>query len=275
MNDDRGMDAAPGDRAAMDLATVFGFLLAWGAVIYSMWHCTEGHLDAYFKPGEIFLVFGGSLGAALLSMPLHVITGMVGYIKKFTFNKESHIEHIIKEMVQYAETARRDGVLALESVAREAPDAFLRRGLQLTIDGTDPEIIERILRIEIEAMVERHKHGKHLFGTLAKFGPGFGLMATLIAQVAMFRSLGGDASVIGAALAVALTGTLYGCMLQNLVAGPIAEKLAIRSHEEAFAKEIILQGVLSIQAGNNPRVVEMQLLSFLSSKQQEALPKAA
>ena len=129
----------------------------------------------------------------------------------------------------------------------------------MTIDGTDPEIIERILRIEIDAMVERHKHGKHLFGTLAKFGPGFGLMATLIAQVAMFRNLAGDAGVIGQALAIALTGTLYGCMLQNLVAGPISEKLALRSAEEAFAKEIILQGVLSIQAGNNPRVVEMQL----------------
>jgi chemotaxis protein MotA len=91
----------------------------------------------------------------------------------------------------------------------------------------------------------------------------------------MFKSLGGDASVIGAALAIALTGTLYGCMLQNLVAGPIAEKLALRSQEEVFAKEIIMQGVLSIQAGNNPRVVEMQLLSFLSAKQQAAMPKAA
>jgi chemotaxis protein MotA len=124
-------------------------------------------------------------------------------------------------------------------------------------------------------MTERHKHGKHFFGTMAKFGPGFGLMATLIAQVAMFRNLGGDASVIGKALAIALVGTLYGCMLQNLVAGPVAEKLAMRSHEEIFAKEIILQGVLSIQAGNNPRVVEMQLLSFLSSRQQSAMPKAA
>jgi chemotaxis protein MotA len=259
----------------MDLATVFGLLLAWGAVLYSMFHCSEGYMGAYFKPAEIFLVLGGSIGAAMLSMPLHTITGAVGFLKKFIFNKEMHVEHVIKELVNYAETARRDGVLALESVAREAPDPFLRRGLQLTIDGTDPEIIERIMRIEIDAMVERHKHGKHLFGTLAKFGPGFGLMATLIAQVAMFRNLGGDASVIGAALAVALTGTLYGCMLQNLLAGPIAEKLALRSHEEAFAKEIILQGVLSIQAGNNPRVVEMQLLSFLSSRQQESMPKAA
>ena len=259
----------------MDLATLFGVLLAWGAVLFSMWHVTEGAMGAYLKPPEMFLVFGGSLGAALLSMPLHNITGAFNYLKKWVLNKDAHIEHIIKEMVQYAETARRDGVLALESVAREAPDAFLRRGLQLTIDGTDPEIIERILRIEIDAMTERHKHGKHFFHTLAKFGPGFGLMATLIAQVAMFRSLGGDAGTIGAALAVALTGTLYGCMLQNLIAGPIAEKLASRSAEEAFAKEIMLQGVLSIQAGNNPRVVEMQLLSFLSTKQQDAMPKAA
>jgi chemotaxis protein MotA len=259
----------------MDLATLFGFLLAWGAVLFSMYHCTEGEMGAYFKPPELFLVGGGALGAAMLSMPLHSVTGIVNYLKKVIFDKHAHIEHIIKEMVTYAETARRDGVLALESVAREAPDPFLRRGLQLTIDGTDPEIIERIMRIEIDSMIERHKHGKHFFGTLAKFGPGFGLMATLIAQVAMFRSLGGDASVIGAALAVALTGTLYGCMLQNLVAGPLSEKLAIKSHEEAFVKEIVLQGVLAIQAGNNPRVVEMQLLSFLSTKQQAAIPKAA
>jgi len=259
----------------MDLATLIGLLLAWGAVLFSMFHASEGAMGAYFKPPEIFLVLGGSIGAAMLSMPLHAITGTVSYLKKWMFNKQAHIEHVIKEMVQYAETARRDGVLALETVAREAPDAFLRRGLQLTIDGTDPEIIERILRIEIESMTERHKHGKHLFGTLAKFGPGFGLMATLIAQVAMFRNLNGDAGTIGMALAIALTGTLYGCILQNLVAGPIAEKLGMRSHEEAFAKEIILQGVLSIQAGNNPRVVEMQLMSFLSSKQQAAIPKAA
>ncbi len=259
----------------MDLATVIGLVVAWGAVVFSMFHASEGHLESYFKPGELFLVFGGSLGASLLSMPLHTITSTVGYMKKWILNKEAHIEHVIKEMVQYAETARRDGVLALETVAREAPDAFLRRGLQLTIDGTDPELIERILRIEVEAMAERHKHGKHLFGTLAKFGPGFGLMATLIAQVAMFRHLDGDAAVIGKALAIALTGTLYGCILQNLVAGPISEKLGLRSQEEIFAKEIILQGVLSIQAGNNPRVVEMQLLSFLSTKQQASIPKAA
>ncbi len=259
----------------MDIATLIGYVLAWGALLYGMNHASHGELGAYLKPGEILLVGGCALGAAFLSMPLHAIISALASVKKIFFSKEAHIEHLIKEMVQYAETARRDGVLALESVAREAPDPFLRRGLQLTIDGTDPEIIERIMRIEVEAMLERHKHGKHFWGMLAKFGPGCGLIACLSAQVAMFRNLDGDAAVIGAALAVALVGTLYGALLQNLVAGPIAEKLGLKSREEAFSKEIILQGVLSIQAGNNPRVVEMQLLSFLSSKQQTAMAKAA
>jgi chemotaxis protein MotA len=259
----------------MDLATLIGFVLAWGALLFGMFHATHGHLNAYVNPAELMLVAGCAIGATMVSMPLHSVMGALGATKKLLFSKEVHTQHVIKEMVEFAEVARRDGVLALEAASREAPDPFLRRGLQLTIDGTDPEIIERIMRIEIDAMTERHKHGKHFFHTMAKFGPGFGLMATLIAQVAMFRNLGGDASVIGQALAIALTGTLYGCILQNLVAGPVAEKLSIRSQEEIFVKEIILQGILSIQAGNNPRVVEMQLLSFLSSRQQAALPKAA
>jgi len=259
----------------MDLATLFGLLIGWGALFYGAWHASHGALGAYLKPAEILLVGGCALGAAIMSMPMHSIMSALASFKKYLFSKEQHVEHLIKEMVEYAETARRDGVLALETVAREAADPFLRRGLQLTIDGTDPEIIERIMRIEIESMAERHKHGKHFFGMLAKFGPGCGLVACLMAQVAMFKNLDGDAAVIGAALAVALTGTLYGALLQNLIAGPIAEKLGLRSKEEIFAKEIVLQGVLAIQAGNNPRVVEMQLMSFLSAKQQATIPKAA
>jgi chemotaxis protein MotA len=259
----------------MDLATIIGYLLAWGALAYGIFHATHGDFSPYIVPAELFLVFGCALGAAMASMPLHSVISAFGSLKKMVFSKDAHVQHLIKEMVQYAETARRDGVLALESVAREAPDPFLRRGLQLTIDGTDPEIIERIMRIEVESMLERHKHGKHFWGMIAKFGPGCGLIACLVAQVSMFQNLGGDASAVGKALAGAICGTLYGALMQNILAGPIAEKLGLKSKEEAFAKEIILQGVLSIQAGNNPRVVEMQLMSFLSSAQQAAMPKAA
>lgn len=259
----------------MDLATVIGYAVAWGCLAFGIWHASGGAFGSYINIYEVAVVGGCAVGATIASMPLHAVTGALAAVKKMLFSKESHIEHLITEMVSYAETARRDGVLALESVAREAPDPFLRRGLQLTIDGTDPEIIERIMRIEVEAMLERHKHGKHFWASIAKFGPGCGLVACLCAQVAMFSHLDGDAAVIGHALSGALTGTLYGALVQNLIAGPIAEKLGLKSKEEAFSKEIILQGVLSIQAGNNPRVVEMQLLSFLSSKQQAAMPKAA
>lgn len=259
----------------MDLATLIGYALAWAALTWGAYHTSHGALSAYLKSGEAIMVGGCAFGAAFMSMPLHSVLAAFNSVKKAFFSKEVHVEHLIKQIVSYAETARRDGVLALESVAREAPDPFLRRGLQLTIDGTDPEVIERIMRIEIEAMSERHRHGRHFWGMIAKFGPGCGLIACLTAQVAMFRNLAGDAAVVGAALAVALVGTLYGAMLQNIIAGPIAEKLGLKSREEMFIKEIILQGVLSIQAGNNPRVVEMQLLSFLSNKQQQALPKAA
>jgi chemotaxis protein MotA len=259
----------------VDLATLIGYVMAWAMLLYGMHHATHGHLAAFFNPAELLLVIGCALGATMASMPLHAVMGALSSTKKMLFAKETHVEHLIKEMVNYAETARRDGVLALESVAREAPDPFLRRGLQLTIDGTDPEIIERIMRIEIDSMVERHKHGKHFWASLAKFGPGCGLIACLCAQVGLFQNLDGDAGIIGKALAGALTGTLYGALLQNVAAGPIAEKLGLKSKNEAFTKEIILQGVLSIQAGNNPRVVEMQLMSFLSPKQQSIIPTAA
>ena len=112
----------------MDLATVIGIVLAWGAVIFSMWHASEGALGAYFKPPEMFLVFGGAIGAAMLSMPLHTVTGAVNYLKKWLFNKDAHIEHVIKEMVQYAETARRDGVLALEPWPAKRPMRFSAAG---------------------------------------------------------------------------------------------------------------------------------------------------
>jgi chemotaxis protein MotA len=259
----------------MDLATLIGYVLMWGALAFGMWHATHGKFGYFINPYELLLVMGCAVGAAMASMPFHAVTNAFKCVTKVLFSKPTHADHLIKDLVTYAETARRDGVLALESVARDAPDAFLRRGLQLTIDGTEPEMIERIMRIEIEAMVERHKHGKHFWASVAKFGPGCGLVACLVAQVAMFANLGGDAATIGRALAGALTGTLYGALTQNLLAGPLAEKLGLISKEEAFAKEIILQGVLSIQAGNNPRVVEMQLMSFLSNKQQAAMPKAA
>ena len=259
----------------MDLGTAIGYGVAWGAIGFGMWHVSHGHIGGYVKPTEVILVGGLALGAAIAGTPLHAVKSAMQAFKKMLFAPHISIEHTITEIVSYAETARRDGVLALEEKSKNHPDPFMRRGLQLAIDGTDPEVVERILRIEIDAMTERHKHGKHFFASVAKFGPGCGLLACLVAQIALFKNLDGDAAAIGAALAVALVGTLYGAMIQNIIAGPIAEKLGLLSKEEAFAKEVMMQGLLAIQAGNNPRVVEMQLLSFVTAGKQQQLAKAA
>ena len=259
----------------MDLGTIGGYGLAWGAIGFGMWHVTHGHIDAYIKPTEMILVGGAAVGAAVAGTPLHaILSGLKGF-KKMLFGGHHDVDHAIHEIVEFAEIARRDGVLALEKTSKDHPDPFMRRGLQLTIDGTDPEVVERIMRIEIDAMSERHKHGKHFFAAVAKFGPGCGLLACLVAQIALFRNLDGDPAAIGAALAVALVGTLYGAMIQNLIAGPIAEKLGLLSKEEAFGKEVMMQGLLAIQAGNNPRTVEMQLLSFVTTAKQQAAMKEA
>jgi chemotaxis protein MotA len=201
---------------------------------------------------------------------------------------------IISQIVGFAEVARRDGVLALENSIKTTSDPFLKKGLQLAIDGADPAVIAQVMEIELSSIEERHHHGKKMFETMGKYGPALGLTATLIGQVVMFMNMagpapgeaahgsegghggggGGDQSAaIASALAIALLGTLYGTLWSNLICGPVADKLAIRSKEELFNKQIVIQGILSIQAGDNPRIVESKLLSFLSAAERAHMPQ--
>jgi len=259
----------------MDIATLIGIMISIGAITWAMWEGTHGHLETFYSTEGFVLVLGGSFAAVLLSMPLRAVLDVFGYIKNWLLAREPSLESLIREMLSAAELARRDGVLALEGVVRKQSDPFLKKALMLAVDGTDPEMLEHTLQIEIEALGERHKKGKKFFELMGKYGPGFGLTATLIGQVCMFRNMGGDSSAIGKSLAVALLGTLYGCLICNVICGPIADKLGIRSADEQFRKQMIIVGVKSIQAGDNPRIVELKLHSFLSEKQRKALQKGA
>lgn len=252
----------------MDIATLVGLVFAVGSITWAMYEGTHGHMMAFYSTEGFVLVLGGSLAAVCLSMPQRAILNMFGYLKNWFFAKEAKPHEIIKQMVAYAELARREGVLALEKELEQQKDPFFRQGLQLTIDAMDEATIEKTMGIQIEALAERHKNGKKFFELMGKYGPGFGLTATLIGQVAMFRNMGGDSAAIGKALAVALLGTLYGCLICNVICGPIADKLSIRSAEEQFMMEMVVAGIRSIQAGDNPRVVEMKLKSFLSHREQ-------
>ncbi len=242
----------------MDIATLIGIIVAVGGIVWAMYEQTHGDLGTFYSTEGFVLVLGGSFAAVCLSMPLKSVLAVFGYTKKWLLGKELPIDNLLKSLVGYAEIARRDGMLALEEALKTQSDPFLKKGLQLAVDGTDPEIIEQTLEIEIEALAERHKAGKKFFELMGKYGPGFGLTATLIGQVAMFKNLGGDSAAIGSALAVALLGTFYGCIICNVICGPIADKLAIRSAEEQFVRQMTMVGIMSIQSGDNPHVVEMK-----------------
>jgi len=257
----------------MDIATIVGIIVAFSGLIWAMYEQSEGQLGTFFSKEAVVVVIAGSAAAGLMSLPMKTIKDIFGILKKWFFAKVPPVNDLVKQMVGYAEVARRDGMLALEDAVKKQPDPFLRKGLQLAIDGTDPEIIEHTLQLEIEALGERHKNGKKFFETVGAYGPGFGLTATLIGQIAMFKNLGTDIKKIGAGLSLALCATLYGCIICNAICGPIANKLGIRSAEEQFIKEMILVGIMSIQAGDNPHVVEMKMLSFLSEKERQTFQK--
>lgn len=275
----------------MDIATIIGFLIACGGIFYAMWHGTHGAFGIFYSTEGFVLVMGGAIGLAIMSMPFHATKELPKYIMKCVFHKEVHAKHLIEQIVQFAEVARRDGVLALENSVKSSDDPFLRKGLQLAIDGADPAVIEQVLNIELSAIEERHHHGKKMFELMGKYGPALGLTATLVGQVVMFKNMaapsGGDshggggggggsqAGAIAQALQIALLGTLYGTVWANLICGPLFDKLSVRSKEELFNKQIIIQGILSIQAGDNPRIVESKLLSFLSAKERAGMATAA
>jgi chemotaxis protein MotA len=277
----------------MDIATVLGLLFAFGAVAWAMWEGTEGKFGAFYSTEGFVLVVGGSMACACMSMPMHAVKSLPKYLSKYLFHKGQEPAEIITQIVQFAEIARRDGVLALENSVKNTEDPFLRKGLQLAIDGADPAVIDQVLSIELSSIEERHHHGKKMFELMGKYGPALGLTATLIGQVVMFMHMaepapahaaggeggghgGGDQSArIASALAIALLGTLYGTLWANLVCGPVFDKLAVRSKEELFCKQIVIQGILSIQAGDNPRIVESKLLSFLSTSERAHMPALA
>lgn len=257
----------------MDIATLIGAIVAIGGLGWAMYVSAHGHLDAFFSVEGFVVVLAGSFAAGCMSMPLQTVLDVFGILRKWMLHKNTSIETLVKQLVAYAEIARRDGMLALEDTVKNQDDLFLKKGLQLAIDGTDPEIVEETLRIEIDALAERHRNGKMFFEKVGAYGPGFGLTATLIGQIAMFRNLGGDTQAIGQALAMALCATLYGAIICNAICGPIASKLGVRSAEEQFVREMTLAGIMSIQAGDNPHVVEMKLHSFLSAKQKQSIEK--
>jgi chemotaxis protein MotA len=258
----------------MDKTSLAGSLLGVICCVYVAWRASHGHWEMFYSEKGLVMVFGGTLSVILMAMPGAKLKCVMGWMKSFMFEKGSSNIEVIKLMSQLSEKARRDGILALEAEIKNVKDRFLAQGLKMAVDGQTSEMVESTLRMEIMAMQERHKAGKKFFDLIKLYAPGYGLVATLIGQIGMFGHLGGDIETMGHMLAVAVVATMYGTVLANAIAGPMGDKLALRSGEEIVNREMMLQGILSIQAGDNPRITLDKMAAFIPVGGREKLKAA-
>ncbi len=246
----------------MDSATVGGLLLAWGALLLSLL-MEGGDPRALINIPAFLLVFGGTLGAATMSFRIHQIMGIPDILRQAFTSKEHDVPGTIAMLVRFAERARRDGLLILEEDAGRAHDEFLQRGIRLAVDGTDPEVVREIMSTDIHFLQARHKVGESIFATMGGFAPTLGIIGTVMGLIHMLANLG-DPGKMGPLIAGAFIATLYGVSSANLIFLPIGNKLKARSAEEVLVREVIIEGILAIQAGDNPRIVEEKLKAFLA-----------
>ncbi|MFH1746878.1 MAG: motility protein A [Planctomycetota bacterium] len=256
----------------MDVATIVGILLGFGLILGAILMKTS--IMAFVDVASAAVVIGGAFAACLISFPLGQVFKILGVVKKAFFSKPMDPVDHVATLVRLAEVARRDGILSLESQLSEGDfDDFLARGLRMAIDGQDPAVVQSAMEREVETIIERHGSGKGLFDALGKYAPAFGMIGTLIGLVIMLQNMS-DAASLGPAMAIALITTFYGSLLANLFAMPIADKLGIRSSQEVANKLLIIRGVMSIQAGDNPRIVQQKLMAFLDTKQRSTAEQA-
>lgn len=245
----------------MDVFTVIGFVV--GSICVLEFGIGIQHLHLFIGEEAVFIVFGGGISATMIGLTVEDGKNAFKVYMKCFFNKGDDPIALIKKIVEFAEIARRDGILALENVTDQIKDEFLVKGLQLAVDGTDPELIESILTNEMECLGKRHGAGKCIIMGFEKYAPGFGMVGTLIGMIKMLSGGLSDPNTLTLGIAVALTTTFYGAMICNFFAGPFATKLGAIHAREMHTKMIILKGVLAIQSGDNPRIVEMKLKVFL------------
>ncbi|MDK2822104.1 MAG: chemotaxis protein MotA [Clostridia bacterium] len=245
----------------MDLATIIGIIFGMVLLIGSI--LIEGNLSAFWSISSLMIVLGGTLAATLINFPLSQVIGTMKVLRIAFRNHSTEPQEIIGTLVAFAEKARREGLLALEAEAEVIDEPFLKKGIELIVDGTDPELVRNILETELNFVEERHRQGAQIFENMGGSAPAFGMIGTLIGLILMLRNLE-DPSSIGPGMAVALITTFYGSLFANLIFLPIAGKLKIRSSEEISNKELMLEGILSIQAGENPRIVAEKMKSFLN-----------
>lgn len=251
----------------MDLATIVGLVLALGLMIFSIMTGEKGvmSITAFLHGPSAMITFGGAF-ASVMAM-CNGIPDFVAKLKSITLAtkaESSNEAEKIKQIIELSNVARKDGLLQLEEAANSSiDDEFMKKGILLIVDGTDPEFVRSILETELECINTRHKDVIGFWENLASMGPAWGMIGTLIGLINMLGDLS-DINSVGPNMAIALVTTFYGSVLANWLCTPVATKLKAKNDTEIMLKEIVVEGLLSIQAGENPRVIEEKLKSFLA-----------
>ncbi len=256
----------------MDIASILGLVMCFCIVIFGMvFGKNFSVILGFIDPPSILITFGGAFCCVLMMSP--DIKTFLNGLKSFGLILKvmpSNEEEIIKTIIQLSNVARKEGLLALEETANQIDDEFLKKGVLLIVDGTDPELVRNIMETELNCIEDRHSSTIGFWDSLAAMGPAWGMIGTLIGLINMLKFMD-DPSTIGPSMSVALVTTFYGSMLANWICIPISTKLKGTNAKEIMMKEVILEGLLSIQAGENPRVIEEKLKSFLSPSRRNAL----
>jgi chemotaxis protein MotA len=251
----------------MDIATILGVISAFGLVCIAIF--MGGGIQLFINIPALMIVVGGTLGATMINYPLRDVFGVSKVVKKALLARNTSVAELIKRFIAFAQKSRKEGILALENEIKEVNDDFLKKGVQLAIDGLEPQEISDILETEVDFVRSRHQLGAEIFSTMGTFSPALGMIGTLIGLVQMLQTMD-DPSKIGPAMAVALLTTFYGSIMANIVCLPISGKLRTRSKEEVLTKEMAIQGIVSLSNGDNPRILEQKLQAFIPPNQRES-----
>ncbi len=249
----------------MDFASIIGLLVAFAMMIMGIVTGEDGvsGIRFFFDFKSVLITFGGAIFSTLASYSMKdFLAGMKSFLLIFKV-PALDVPGMIGKIIELSNVARKEGLLALEEVASELDDDFLKKGILLIVDGTDPELVRAILETELISTETRHRKKIGFWQDLGSMGPAWGMIGTLIGLILMLQNMN-DPSSIGPAMSVALITTFYGSVLANWICSPTANKLKSNSASEILMKEIMIEGLLSIQAGENPRVIEEKLKSFLS-----------
>lgn len=252
----------------MDISTILGIGLAFGMIAFGI-ISNQSSLMTYYNLPSLFITVGGALASTIASHPkeksFKIIQVMLSTVK------EPKVDNIglVRTLVSFSEKARREGLLSLEENLNEIDDPFMKKAVQLVIDGTDPDLLRSMMETEMDLIEEDFAAEKALMDSAGAFAPAYGMIGTLIGLIAMLKTLN-NPETLGPGMSVALITTFYGSILSNSIFLPMGEKIGRRATKILRQKQMILEGVLSIQAGENPRVLEEKLKSFLSIQEKAA-----